>query len=402
MMFHSKLKDMKIHVGDQAPTFAVTTKARKVAEEEASKEEGIKRDKGEEVAEENVANNNNNTNAPTTASPPPTTTSPTPSTTIVPEKIFDLSEVMQGAHPQHYFFLFFYRDNSDFEDREEMWSIRDAWGELQKIGRGVTVYGFSTKEKMERIQMMRRKVMLPFEIYPDSHYEALSTFVTVGGAAKLLGAKANCGILMMGDRKIVSIYSDHWSVNQLMHDLKQIEQRIAEGKPPVDTVPIAKENVPAKSDEGATVSGEGSAMPTSTEGTATATEGTEAAETTTKKKSKKKDKEKEKEKAAEGGDTAPPKKERTRGMSFSFPQFGKKKSGSKEMTKEGAPGPSTEAPVAMDNTNTVVPPDSANINNTNTDPTQATMPELGTTSSADNVATTTSLTDSISVNTKQD
>lgn len=274
-MAYKTMREFKVQVGKQCPEFTLMSKKKTIHEDEAAKHEGSKREKGEQTTDEKegmmkekeapVASEKMGEEAQqmpaTSTSQEKETVHTSPSATSKPsdshvEKLFDLNEVFQGKTKQDFVFMFFFRENADFEDREEMWSIRDLWDELQKVGNGVTVYGFSTGSKMDKIQLMRRKLKLPFEIFPDNNYDALRQFMPVGGTVKLFGAlapglvaKINCGFLMLGDKTIARIYSDHWSASQLLNDMKDMNQRVMDGRPLVDEPPAKEESHPGSMDK---------------------------------------------------------------------------------------------------------------------------------------------------------
>ncbi len=117
---YSKIKDFRIHIGEVAPD-AVIHAARKKKEkvaitEEATKEEGSEKEKGENPTTEE--NKETASNAPRPTTPKDKEKEKEKEKEAEPQqKIFDLNEAMQGRDKQDYVFVFFYRDNSDFEDR---------------------------------------------------------------------------------------------------------------------------------------------------------------------------------------------------------------------------------------------------------------------------------------------
>jgi len=359
-------KDIKFELGKPAPDLVLHAKKKKVAEEEATKEEVSKKDVGEQAAEPAVQPQPQQDQAqPEQAEMPKEKEEIKPSPVEAPTSVFDLNEVCRGRDRQKYIFVFFYRDNSDFEDREEMWSIRDSWDQLQQIGRGLDVFGFSTKEKTPRIDYLKRKLKLPFEIYSDTTYDAFRQWFQLPTSMKYLGAfmgKNNCGVLLLGDKTVVRSYLDHWSVEQLMGDMKEIEQRMAEGKPPVEPLPSKEKTGKEKEKEK-----EKEEVPATTEGTATtetakdetvnsnnnAVEEDAMAKEKEKEKDKKKKKEKEgKHKKEKESEEKPPSEDtgtstaaKRRTISFAGGFWKPKKD---KAPKESAPTTQDAAPVAAD------------------------------------------------------
>lgn len=118
-----KTKDFRVTIGEQAPNVILHAHKKKVpiiapsqttstttttpipstTSEEATKEEGIEKEKGENATEET-------TNRP----PTPKEKEGEPTTGV---QLFELNEVVKGRDMQHYIFMFFYRESKDFEDR---------------------------------------------------------------------------------------------------------------------------------------------------------------------------------------------------------------------------------------------------------------------------------------------
>jgi hypothetical protein len=355
-------KEFKVQIGKQVPEFTLWSKKKTMHEDEATKHEGSKREKGEQTSEEKemkekemvhmekpsgeeaqpstttTTTTSQEKEATTTASTSPPSTSK--SSDSHGEKMFEVNEVFQGKTKVHYIFMFFFRENADFEDREDMWTIRDMWDDLQKIGNGLTVYGFSTGSRMDKIQLMRRKLKLPFEIFPDNNYDALRHFMPVGGTAKWIGAlapafgaKINCGVLVLGDKTVARVYPDGWSAERLLHDMREVDQRIAEGRPLVDEPPHKEESHPATSEKDINNNNTNVAP---AEGTTTE----KPAKSEKKKKEKEKDKKRDKEQAAVSEGAQGEEKPATTSA---------EEEGAKEKEKEGA----KEAPKKKERTKSI-------------------------------------------------
>jgi len=213
-------KPVLVQLGAPVPDIQLKWKKKKqpVSEEEAAKEDTIKKEKGDQSSEHSKEKE-----VPEVEAEPQ-------------EKYFDLKEINRSKTPDHFVFLFFFKDASDIEDREDVWTLRDEWDELQKIGGGLSVYGLSTNEKMEKLSLLKKKLKLPFDLLSDSMAEVPRNFIPAnklfafGGMSK---PKLNYGTLFVQDL-VAKVYTDSWSMEELMNDMKRMSQNIAEGKSPIE------------------------------------------------------------------------------------------------------------------------------------------------------------------------